>query len=299
MNYNKAYIARLGVSAVSSIVQEELKWIFREQPKDDFGIDAYIEICDNGMPTGRLIAVQIKSGNSYFARKTTEGYIFKGNNRHLDYWLSYSLPVILVLYNHMDKKAIWTPITQELVKQNDKSWNITIPEESYFNLSSMDRIKNMVTPIISKTLSKDELLCQFDNNNSSELKMEGFLDTLNEIEKCVDIINPIIDSTFARLLKTLSYRIKVRLLTNTKYCEKILWMRNAPGIEVHCMPQNHSMLHSKFMIIDGEAVLYGSANLSEHSWNSSYEVVLASKETNIVDSYRSEFCQLWKESIPV
>lgn len=58
-------MARLGVSAVSSIVQEDLKWIFREQPKDDFGIDAYIEICDKGKPTGRLIAVQIKIGRAH------------------------------------------------------------------------------------------------------------------------------------------------------------------------------------------------------------------------------------------
>jgi hypothetical protein len=297
--YTKAYVARLGVSAVSSIVKEDLKWIFGEQPKDDFGIDAYIEICDKGMPTGRLIAVQIKSGNSYFARKSIEGYIFNGNMRHLDYWLSYSLPVILVIYNHINKKAFWTPVTHELVKRNDKSWNITIPSDSYFNLNSIDKIRKVATPIINKAVSKNELIHKIDNISPSELKVEGFLDILNETEKCLDIVSSFVDSTFARFIKTLSYRIRVRLLTNSQYCKEILWLSNASGIEVQCMPQKDTIIHSKFMIIDKEVILYGSASLTEISWSENYEIVLASKETNIVDRYHSEFYHMWKESIPV
>jgi hypothetical protein len=297
--YNKAFVARLGVSAVSSIVQEDLKWIFREQPKDDFGIDAYIEICDKGKPTGRLIAVQIKSGDSYFARKSIEGYIFTGSMRHLDYWLSYSLPVILIIYDHINKKAFWTPVTNELAKRNDKSWNITIPCDSYFGLDSIDKIRNVATPIINKVLSKDEIIHKIDNISPSELKVEGFLDILNGTEKCLDIVSPFVDLTFARFIKTLSYRIRVRLLTNSQYCKEILWLSNAPGIKVHCMSQKDIIIHAKFIIIDKEVILYGSANLTEFSWGVNYEIVTASDETKTVDRYCSEFYHMWKESTPV
>ncbi|MHB8064874.1 MAG: DUF4365 domain-containing protein [Ruminiclostridium sp.] len=60
---------RIGVSHVASIVHEKMGWIFREQPIADYGIDAQIEIANHECPTGKLIALQIKSGESYFNGK--------------------------------------------------------------------------------------------------------------------------------------------------------------------------------------------------------------------------------------
>lgn len=57
---------RKGVAATQQIVTTELESIFRERPTDDYGIDAQIEIVETGTATGRLLAVQIKSGLSYF-----------------------------------------------------------------------------------------------------------------------------------------------------------------------------------------------------------------------------------------
>ena len=53
MEQNRSTTARAGLYAVGSIVSEELRWIFREQPVEDYGIDAHIEICEEGKPTGR------------------------------------------------------------------------------------------------------------------------------------------------------------------------------------------------------------------------------------------------------
>ena len=58
-------VERIGVSSVEKIINQ-MGMIFREQPVDDYGIDAQIEIVENKCATGKLIAVQIKSGNSYF-----------------------------------------------------------------------------------------------------------------------------------------------------------------------------------------------------------------------------------------
>jgi hypothetical protein len=35
------------------IVERDLGWVFREQPKHDFGVDAHIEITDGGISTKR------------------------------------------------------------------------------------------------------------------------------------------------------------------------------------------------------------------------------------------------------
>jgi hypothetical protein len=58
MSYDS--IARIGVHGVGLIVQRELKWSFKEQPVDDWGIDALLEIVE-GTPTGQLLALQIEA----------------------------------------------------------------------------------------------------------------------------------------------------------------------------------------------------------------------------------------------
>lgn len=54
-------VDRIGVNATAKIISQ-IGLIFREQPTDDYGIDAQIEIIDNNYASGKLIAVQIKSG---------------------------------------------------------------------------------------------------------------------------------------------------------------------------------------------------------------------------------------------
>jgi hypothetical protein len=43
-----------------------MKWLFREQTKNDYGIDAHLEIVEAELASGQLIALQIKSGTSHF-----------------------------------------------------------------------------------------------------------------------------------------------------------------------------------------------------------------------------------------
>jgi hypothetical protein len=57
---------REGVAIFQRIVSRDLGWIFREQTVVDQGVDGQVEVAIEGHGTGRLIAVQIKSGSSYF-----------------------------------------------------------------------------------------------------------------------------------------------------------------------------------------------------------------------------------------
>ena len=68
MMNNTENIGRQGVYKCASKF-EELGFMFREQPIGDYGIDAIIETKDNNYLSGKLIAVQIKSGDSYFSKK--------------------------------------------------------------------------------------------------------------------------------------------------------------------------------------------------------------------------------------
>ena len=53
---------RIGINEVEKVIIKNIGWIFREQPIADVGIDAIIEQVENGEPTGKFIALQIKTG---------------------------------------------------------------------------------------------------------------------------------------------------------------------------------------------------------------------------------------------
>jgi hypothetical protein len=107
--------ARTGVTAVQRIINDELRWIFREQREDDFGIDAHIEVVDSGEVTGRLIAAQIKSGSSYF-RPTTGGWWFYPDADDLQYWREHALPVIVICVQPETQTAYWEVIDSSALR---------------------------------------------------------------------------------------------------------------------------------------------------------------------------------------
>lgn len=130
---------RIGVHELGLAVARTFNWIFREQAVSDVGIDAQIELVIDGKAQGKLIAVQIKSGDSYLS-KTKEGLAFYGKNKHLDYWLAHSLSVILVVYTPNDKLLRWIEIQPENVERTAKHWKIIIPETNIFGNESLDAL---------------------------------------------------------------------------------------------------------------------------------------------------------------
>lgn len=118
---------RAGVHAVGGIFTE-LGWAFREQPTSDFGIDAQVEkLDDDGLGAGKLIALQIKTGPSYF-KKRGDDFVYYGEDRHRDYWLKHSLPVFIVLHDPDAKLTLWQKVEHHLITEGKNGrWSITIP----------------------------------------------------------------------------------------------------------------------------------------------------------------------------
>lgn len=119
-------IDRRGVNAVEAVFLNEFQWAFREQAVIDHGIDAQVEVIEHSKLTGRLIALQIKTGTSYF-RPHGADYIYYGEKRHLYYWLGHSLPVFLVLHDPDRGVTLWQKIDRDLARVNDQGWSIIIP----------------------------------------------------------------------------------------------------------------------------------------------------------------------------
>ena len=129
-------------------------WIFREQPTSDYGIDAHIEITD-GEPTGKLIALQIKSGPSYLSEKTSNAYIYRGDPRHLRYWQRHSLPVVVVLYDAASDVAYWQVVTSKTAKVLKKGWKIEVPFTQILNRTASKSLADLAEgPDYSRRLNQ-------------------------------------------------------------------------------------------------------------------------------------------------
>jgi hypothetical protein len=127
----KPQTERLGVSALEYFFSEN-GWLFREQTPHDYGIDAHVEIVVDERPTGKLIALQIKAGTSFFAEETDDAYVFRSDDKHIAYWVGHSMPVVLVLYNPETKQAYWQHVSRQTVETSGKGWKVFVPKVGMF-----------------------------------------------------------------------------------------------------------------------------------------------------------------------
>lgn len=127
-------LGAMGVRIVDAVVHDDLHYIFRAREKHDLGIDGEIELVDKKdhkrYGTGRLIAVQIKCGLSFFTEVDREAYVYRGEGKHLDYWSDFSLPVIIVICHPDTKEAYWTEFSHASVERLSKGWKIRIPQRN-------------------------------------------------------------------------------------------------------------------------------------------------------------------------
>lgn len=118
---------RIGVYMCGALF-EQSNFIFREQAIEDYGIDALIETKEDDTPTGKLIAVQIKSGDSFFKEVDGNSVVYRIDEKHRNYWINHSLPVIIALYSPTRNECIWEVVNQQTLSFCQKHWKILIPQ---------------------------------------------------------------------------------------------------------------------------------------------------------------------------
>lgn len=112
VKYNeKIKKGKLGVNYVTDVVDRCECYFNKIEQENDIGIDGIIEFTQNGMPTGKCIAVQIKTGNSFITKKK-ECIIPIGS--HYEYWKNYCMPVYGIVYSLDDNIAYWVDVKQYL-----------------------------------------------------------------------------------------------------------------------------------------------------------------------------------------
>lgn len=134
---------RKGIAAIQSKLAE-LELIWRETSTGDFGIDGHIEFLDeNSEPTGMMVGVQVKSGQSYFRGETDDTVPYTANDKHQKYWEHYPVPVLLILYHPDRKETLWVDARQEFRTGKVSGNKIVIPRSNNFtSITVQELFKN-------------------------------------------------------------------------------------------------------------------------------------------------------------
>ncbi|MBB3291677.1 hypothetical protein FHT39_000316 [Mitsuaria sp. BK045] len=119
---------RRGIAAVQHYAAQRQQ-IWRETGTGDVGIDGNLEFVNSdGQAQGRIVAVQVKSGPSYFADPTEYGWKFYPEEKHRNYWESFPLPVLLVLHDPVKDLSYWADVRQALrTRSGGKTSFVEVP----------------------------------------------------------------------------------------------------------------------------------------------------------------------------
>lgn len=139
------FTGETGVNRLSSLFNDEMKWIFRRvDQKDDFGIDAYVDIVnEDGSVTGQTIAMQIKHGASYFQTESGACWTYYGERKHLNYYHNIPVPVLLIL-SHPDGRIFWRRFSAHDVEPTLTGWKLDISKASHLSPDSKAEILKLI-----------------------------------------------------------------------------------------------------------------------------------------------------------
>lgn len=123
--------------------------IWRPTPNDDYGLDGELELTRDGVVTGLIIKVQLKTGQSYFRRRSTAGFEYRLTASDAGYWDSVNFPVILVVYDPERERAYWMDLKRYIRSHEDFRTALVI---------RFSTVTDILSPEASLPFSRDALL---------------------------------------------------------------------------------------------------------------------------------------------
>lgn len=124
-----------GLNKIYSICID-MNAIWRPTPNHDIGIDGQIEFLEPGtnLSTGHIVAVQSKSGPSYFDNQDENYVKYYPKEKHRRYWKRLKLPVALILHNPDNDLTLYTRVKPQL----DKNGPLLLDRNNIFTPSVRD-----------------------------------------------------------------------------------------------------------------------------------------------------------------
>lgn len=162
-----AVTSKEGINFVRSVVESAGSLFLKIEQENDLGIDALVEFTRNERPVNRQIAVQIKSGASYYNPEKEEcAFPVEG---HRSYWSSHPLPVFGIVYVPSEKAAFWLDLKWYL-NAHSQATTVRFPA-THANRLATDSFATLFMPAVLgevPQLGYDEAVRLADSHRSSE-----------------------------------------------------------------------------------------------------------------------------------
>lgn len=162
--------AKSGLNFVRNVVEGAGSLFHKIEQESDLGVDALIEFVRNERPLNKLIAVQVKSGDSYYDQMRDECFLPTGH--HADYWQRYPVPVLGVVYIPSIDKAHWVNV-QHYLKSHPGANTIRFVRTEV-NRFDREQFKLVLVPLALRetpALSLNRALALLQSGNPDERQL--------------------------------------------------------------------------------------------------------------------------------
>lgn len=193
------FVGRDGINYVAATVNAA-RCVWREVLHRDLGIDGHIEyVTPEGSAPGRLIAAQVKSGESRFAKATETHVPFYPEVKHKRYWAEYPLPVVLVLHNPVYGETVWVDARESLRVRGDDA-AIFVPRSQAFDAKGVLRALECAGPLPTGNVDLEALLREMSTPDASAQGLcflymfaQGMTDIGSSLYFSMDVVHEVLD----------------------------------------------------------------------------------------------------------
>lgn len=134
-----AVTAKEGINFVRSAVESGGSLFIKIEQENDLGIDALLEFIKDERPLNKQLAIQIKSGASYYTPEAKECAFPIGSHR--DYWSQHPLPVFGLVYVPALRNAYWVNLKRYLkLNPSDTVVRFSATEANQFNTVTFTKL---------------------------------------------------------------------------------------------------------------------------------------------------------------
>ena len=193
--------AKKGINYIKRVVKSSGCHFFEIRQENDIGLDAIIELYENDIPTGKMFAVQVKSGKSFYTPTKQSCKI--PIEKHRDYWLNHDFPVIGIVYVPALFEAFVVDIKKYLL-QNPTAMVIKYEASEMFKFN-FHNFNNIIKLDRLNLISDEEKFMVF----TEEFENKSFRFLINLASMSLKKVIPALyaSSSFVEFIRKMDYNI--------------------------------------------------------------------------------------------